>query len=45
MLKYERIKPLKTMCAFLEEDKNSFENFSPYNLKIFHVDVNFERKS
>jgi len=33
------------MCAFLEEDINSFENFSPYNLKISHVDVNFESKS
>jgi hypothetical protein len=45
MLKCERIKPLKTISTFLEEDINSFENLSPFNLKIFHVDVNFERKS
>ena len=45
MLKCEGTKPLKTICAFREEDINSFENFRPFNLKISHIDVNFERKS
>jgi hypothetical protein len=45
MLKYEETKPLKTICAFREEDIKSFENFSPFNPKISHIDVNFESKS
>jgi len=45
MLKYDGTKPLKTIRAFREVDINSFENFSPFNLKISYIDVNFESKS
>jgi hypothetical protein len=41
MLKCEGTKLLKITCAFRERDVNSFENFSQFNLKISHIDVNF----